>query len=259
MNIIYTWPTWAIVAGLIVLTAPAAIIGYRAGRSEEQDESERAFGVRTGLKSSILGLVALILGFTYSMTSGRFDDRQRLVLDEANSIGTCYLRAGLLSQANAQAIRDTLRRYTDVRIRLFDEGLDPAAYRRNSAEMDAQLDALWRSVEASARSEPDLTRNSQIVPAANAVIDLSSTRAWSVRNHVPPPVILLLGACIVASGVLTGHSLGQVKRPSNYLWAVQNLLFALVLYVVLDFDRPRRGLIRVDEQPLIEQRDGMNR
>ena len=177
MNIIYTWPTWLIVAGLVVLTAPAAMIGYRAGRSEEQDESERAFGVRTGLKSTIFGLVALILGFTYSMTSSRFDDRQRIVLDEANSIGTCYLRAGLLSQVNARAHPRHAaplhgRPHPAVR-----RGARPRRLPAQSAEMDAQLDALWRSVEASARSEPDVTRNSQIVPAANAVIDLSSTRA----------------------------------------------------------------------------------
>jgi hypothetical protein len=258
MNIIYTLPTWLIVAGLVAMTLLATALGYRAGHSAKDVETERAYGVSTGVKASIFGLVALILGFTYSMTSSGFDDRQRLVLDEANSIGTCYLRAGLLSDGSAGAVRGALRRYMDLRIQLFDQGLDPEAYRRNSAAMDVQLDALWKSVEASARGEPDLTRNSLIVPAANAVIDLSSTRAWSVRNHVPPTVILLLGICMVASGILSGHSFGQVHRPSTYLWVVQNLLFALVLYVVLDFDRPRRGLIRVDEQPLIEQRNSMN-
>src|SRR4051812_29267861 len=101
MNEIYVWPTWVVVAGLVGATLLATFVGYRAGRSAEHVESERAYGVAVGLKTSVFELVALILGFTYAMTSNRFDDRQRLVLDEANAIGACYLRAGMLSDGAA--------------------------------------------------------------------------------------------------------------------------------------------------------------
>lgn len=193
------------------------------------------------------------------MTSNRFADRERLVLDEANAIGTCYLRAGLVDATANDEIRATLRQYTDLRLKLFEQGLDREAYQRNAAKMDELLGTLWSAVEGSARRQPDLTRNSLIVPAANEVIDLSSTRAWSVRYHVPGTVIVLLALCMIASGALTGQSFGQVGSSGKTLWLVQNLLAAMVIFVVLDFDRPRRGLIQVDHTPFVELKAGMNR
>jgi hypothetical protein len=244
---------------MVALTVAATALGYRAGRARKDTEDDRAYGVTTGLKASVFGLVALILGFTYSMTSSRFDERQRLVLDEANAIGTCYLRAGLLKPATTDGTRDALRRYTDLRIALFEQALDHDAVRRISQEMDGQLAGLWAHVEQSARDDPDLTHHSSIVPAVNTMIDLSSTRAWMMRNHVPPSVLLMLGVCMVVSGALTGQSFGQVGRRSIGLWTIQNLVLAVVLFVVLDFDRPRRGLIKVNHQPLVELRSSLNR
>jgi hypothetical protein len=107
-------------------------------------------------------------------------------------------------------------------------------------------------VEDANRREPDKVRNSLIVPAANEVIDLSSARAWANRNHLPEPVLLLLMVSVLVACLLLGHSSGQAGRRHPGLWLATNAIFALVLYVVLDFDRPRRGLIRVDQTPLIE-------
>jgi hypothetical protein len=88
--------------------------------------------------------------------------------------------------------------------------------------------------------------------AANEVIDLSSTRAWAGRNHLPAPVLTLLLASVLVYSLLLGHSSGQAGRRHVGLWLASNLILALVMYVVLDVDRPRRGLIRVDQTPLVE-------
>lgn len=257
MDFLYAVPTIVVVGALVGATLVATIIGNRIGRSQRMKENDRAYNVSMALKGSVLGLVALLLGFTYSMTSARHDQRQRVALDEANAIGTCYLRAGLLPDARTLAIRDTLRRYTDLRIDVFNHGLDDEAVKRTLVAMNGQLDKLWSAIEQSAKTDPEITRNSFIVPAANDVIDLSSTRVWAARNHVPASVILLLGVCMVMAGGLTGQSFGQVSRRGRALWTVQNVLIALVLYVILDFDRPRRGLIQVDHQPLFELRASM--
>lgn len=91
-----------------------------------------------------------------------------------------------------------------------------------------------------------------IVPAANEVIDLSSTRAWTVRNHLPSPVLVLLLTGVLTSSLLLGHSSGQSNRRHLGLWITSNIVFALVLFVILDFDRPSGGLIQVDHIPLKE-------
>ena len=257
MATIYDWPTWVLVVSVLGLMFAASEVGYRLGRARQAEEPERSHNVSSGLKASIFGLVALLLGFSYSMTSSRFNQRQRLVLDEANAIGTCYLRAGLLGEPAPNRIRTTLQRYTALRIEHFERALEPGEYQRTTKAMDAALVDLWSAVEDGVNADHELARTSQIVPAANEVIDLSATRAWASHNHMPPSVLLLLAVCMVVSSGLMGHSFGQVGRRHLGLWIAMDVLVILALFVVLDFDRPRRGLIQVNHTPLIELQESM--
>lgn len=203
-------------------------------------------------KGSIFGLVALLLGFSFSATTSRHDFRQRLVLDQANAVGTCFLRAGLLDEISCKRIRDLLRRYVEVRVEQYRAGRNEAVVARDQAEIERLLADLWTAVEEANRREPEKVHKSSIVSAANEVIDLSSTRTWANRNHVPEPVLFLLMVSVLVACLLLGHSSGQAERRHPSLWLAANAVFALVLYVLLDFDRPRRGLIRVDQTPLVE-------
>ena len=257
MNIIYEWPTWVIVVSLLALTVAATEVGYRFGRAPRPEEPEGSRTVTNAFKGSIIGLVALLIGFSYSITSSRFELRQRLVLDEANAIGTCYLRAGLLAEPSRSRIRILLRRYTDLRLEHFQRALEPGEYQRTTKAMDAVMVDLWSDVEEAVKADRELSRVSQIVPAANDVIDLSATRAWASHNQMPPPVLLLLALCMIVSSGLGGHSSGQAGRRHLGLWIAMNVLVILALFVVLDFDRPRRGLIQVNHTPLIELRESM--
>ena len=257
MNIIYDWPTWVLLVSLLALMFAATEVGYRLGRARHAEEPEGSHAVSNALKGSIIGLVALLLGFSYSITSSRFNQRQRLVLDEANAIGTCYLRAGLLGEPARNRIRAALHRYTDLRLEHFERALVPGEYQRTTKAMDAAMVDLWSAVEDGVKADHELARTSQIVPAANEVIDLSATRAWASHNQMPPSVLLLLAVCMIISSGLVGHSSGQVRRRHLGLWIGLNILVMLVLFVVLDFDRPRRGLIQVNHAPLIELRESM--
>lgn len=252
MASIYDLPTWEIVGGIFILTFIANEIGFRSGHRDGKSDSEGARAVSNGLKASILGLAALLLGFSFSTTTAKHYQRQRLVLEEANAIGTCYLRAGLLEEPQKSAIQTSLAKFTDLRLKNFEFGLDHDAYNQTLSEMNAELDLLWRTVESTTQSQPERVIPSQIVPAANSVIDLNTTRLWSARNHMPQPVLILLCICIIVSSMITGHSSGQVGKRYLGLWFAFNVLLTLVLFVILDFDRPRRGLIQVDHLPLVE-------
>ena len=248
----YDYPTWPIVLGLLVIMLMANEIGFRIGLRDRKKQSEQGQNVSGALKASIFALVALLLAFSFSATTSRHELRQRLVLDQANAIGTCYLRAGLLPEEQKSRIQEILKQYVEKRLAIFAQGRQPGKYQQLSAEIDQLLSQLWVSVEYANVVSPETTRNSMIVPAANDVIDLSSTRAWAVRNHLPRPILQLLLACIVLSSLLYGHSSGQSGVRHLGLWLSANIVFALVLYVVLDFDRPRQGLIQVDHTPLVE-------
>jgi hypothetical protein len=246
------WPTWLIVTGLLGLMLAANELGFRTGRRSQADETELSRTVANSFKGSIFGLVALLLGFSFSATTGRYDLRQRIVLDQSNAIGTCHQRAGLLDVGSRDQIRSILKAYLGSRLLQYRAGRNEAAFADAQAEIDRRLAELWTAVEDANRRAPDMVRNSLIVPAANEVIDLSSTRTWANRNHLPEPVLLVLLASVLVACLLLGHSSGQAGRRHRNLWLAANVIFALVLYVVLDFDRPRRGLIRVDQTPLIE-------
>src|SRR6185436_14676548 len=145
MHVIYDWPIWLLVLLILVLDMAASAAGYRLG-SRRGRQADQPSGVVIGLRTSTIGFVALLLGFSFSITGGRFNERQHLVNDEANAIGTCYLRAGLLSQPARDHIRDALRRYTDSRLENFARGNTPHEYVRTSRAMAAALDDLWDGV-----------------------------------------------------------------------------------------------------------------
>jgi hypothetical protein len=252
MDVIYLWPAWPLVVVLLALMFVADEAGFRIGARRHQAVAESVRSVSNGLKASVFGLVALLLGFSFSNTAARHDHRRKVVLDEANAISTCHLRAGLLDEPERGRIRETMRRYLDVRLDYFDRGTDPEVVRQTSLEMDRLLAELWAAVEMAAWKDRQKVRVSQIVPAANEMIDLNRTRAWAVRNHLPGLVLAMLFVGVLVSSLLIGHSCGQTGRRYVWLWGSFNVLFALVLFVILDFDRPRRGLIQVDHAPLIE-------
>jgi hypothetical protein len=256
-ELLQEWPTWAIVGVLFLLMLAADELGFRLGRRNGTSETEVSRTVSNVFKGSVFGLVALLMGFSFSATTSRYDLRQRIVLDQANAIGTCYLRAGLLDETSRKRIRSILRRYVGVRVEQYRAGRDEATIARDQVEIERLLAELWTAVEDASRREPDKVHKSSIVPATNDVIDLSSTRTWAIRNHLPIPVVLVLAVSVLVTSLLLGHSSGQAGRRHLVLWLSANATFALVLYVVLDFDRPRRGLIRVDQTPLVELNDSL--
>ncbi len=255
MHAIYDWPIWIPVLTTLLLSLGAGELGFRYGRSRPMSDAER--DIVNTLRTGTLGLVALLLGFSFAITSNRYNDRSRLVVDEANAIGTCYLRAGLLAEPASSQIRSALRRYTDMRVESFERGLNPQEFERLATQMHATLAELWTGVAHAVSADRSLALASAIIPAANEVIDLSATREWMRRYHMPASVVWLLGLAIILCGAMTGHALGEAGQRHVGLALGLNLLILIVVFVVLDFDRPRRGLIRVDQTPLIQLRESM--
>ena len=256
MTVIYDWPIWVPLVTLLIISLASTELGFRRGRAQQVTDSER--DILSTIRTSTLGLIALLLGFSFAITSNRFNERSRLVMDEANAIGTCYLRAGLLAEPASGEIRAALRRYTDLRIESFARGIDQREFDRLADHMHAALDELWTGVTHAVSTDRNVALASAIVPAANEVVDLSTTREWIRRYHMPAAVVLLLALSITICSAMVGHALGEAGRRRVGLSLGFNLLIILVVFVVLDFDRPRRGLIRVDQTPLIQLRESMN-
>jgi CDP-diglyceride synthetase len=249
-------PMLIISIGVLALLAVTNEIGYRVGRSFGTDEPEPSRAVANTIKVSVIGLVAFLLGFAFSISSGRHDVRRQVVLEEANAAGTLYLRAGLLPAVERDRIRMAVRSTVEARLLMFDRDLADDISLCKS--IDAHLAEVWAAVEAAKAKDPQAVLISQIVPAANAVIDINTTRGWAFRGHTPPAVLAVLMVCVIVSAGLIGHSFGQHRHRHTLLGLSFNLLFTLTLFLILDYDGPRFGVIRVDHTPLRELKNGFD-
>ena len=241
------------IVGVFVLTTAILLavfeIGYRLGRwwqAKTPDEKEGPTGMLVG---SLLALMAFLLAVTMGMASDRFDTRRGLVLEEANAIGTTYLRAGYLPQPQGATSRALLREYVPLRINTADRQQLTANFAR-STEIHAEL---WAIAEDLARDMPESDLVGLYVETLNQTIDLHATRATAIVSaRVPETVVILLiiGAALTMG--MVGYSAGLTRRRSSLGAAVLVVVLAAVLTLVIDLDRPRDGFLQVSQQPLID-------
>jgi hypothetical protein len=241
------------VLAVFVLFAAIALAafegGYRIGRwwqTKTPDEKEGPTGMLVG---SLLALVAFMLAVTMGMASDRFDTRRGLVLAEANSIGTTYLRAGYLPEPSSAEIRELLREYVPLRITVADRDQLQANYARS----EEILGELWTIAEELARGTPGSETLALFIETLNETIDLHETRvAAIVYARVPETVLLLL---IIGSAMtlgMVGYSAGLTRRRSLITAVALIVALGAVITVVVDLDRPRDGFLQVSQQPLID-------
>jgi hypothetical protein len=223
--------------------------GFRLGRWWQDRMPGEPEGPTGLLVGSILALLAFLLGVTMSMASDRFDTRRGLVLDEANAIGTTYLRAGYLPEPASSQIRELLRQYVPLRIVVTDQK-DVAADIQRSQEI---LMETWTIAEGVAKTTTQGDLVSTFIESLNETIDLHETRVTAgLYARVPETVVLLLIGGSALSLGMVGYSAGLTKRRG--LLNALVLVFALgaVIMIVIDLDRPREGFIQVSQQPLID-------
>jgi hypothetical protein len=197
----------------------------------------------------LLGVVGLILAFGLSLAVGRYQDRRAHVVDDANTIGTAYLRAQTIWEPQRRRSLDLLRRYNDLAIQLTYEIPGSAAIRRTAAEQGGVQQDLWRLAGEAMNREPVASAPRLYLDSLNEMIDQQTVRVAGLNNRVPDAVLWLqlLGAAF-ALGFLALY-LSMLGRGVVPVFAAAALVSFLVL-VTFDLDRPTRGLIKVPATPL---------
>ena len=224
-------------------------IGFRVGRWWQErtpDEKEGPSGVLVG---SLLALMAFLLAITMGMASDRFDSRRQLVLEEANAIGTVYLRAGYLSQPASDQTRELLREYAPLRVNTENDARLADQFAR-SGEIAAEL---WMIAEPLARESPDSQVLALYISALNDMIDLGETRLTAIEYaRVPESVILLMFLGSVLTLGMVGFHAGLHRHRSLVSAVVLVVVLGAVITLVVDLDRPRRGFLQVSQQPMFD-------
>jgi hypothetical protein len=230
-------------------------IGYRVGRWWQEKTPDEKEGPTSMLVGSLLALMAFLLAVTMGMAADRFDTRRGLVLDEANAIGTTYLRAGYLPQPYGRRPAAAAR-YVPLRVNVADQQQLAANFAR-STDIQAEL---WAIAEELARDTPESVVLGLYIDSLNQTIDLHSMRATAIiYARVPETVLILLiiGAALTMG--MVGYSAGLTRRRSFLGAAVLVVVLAAVLTLVVDLDRPRDGFLQVNQQPLIDLQEQIGR
>jgi hypothetical protein len=239
----------AVFVAFVVLTMLCYEGGFRIGRWYQERTPGEQEGPTGMLVGSILALLAFLLAVTMGMASDRFDARRALVVQEANAIGTTYLRAGYLPEPASSDTRELLRKYVPLRIVVTDAN-DVQADIKASTDIQAQLWAIAQDV-ARTTDKGDLV--ALYIESLNETIDVHETRVTAgLYARVPETVILLLVGGAALSLVMVGYSAGLTKRRSLLSAVVLVLALGAVITIVVDLDRPREGFIQVSQQPLID-------
>jgi hypothetical protein len=242
--------------GLIILAALliAATVGYAAQRwrqarkkkepYENQEDSHE--GQEGYLVSAVLGLLALLLGFTFSLAVDRFDARRVFVLDEANAIGTAYLRTQLLEAPHRERLSRLLVAYTDNRLALAHAREPvPADLLKANNQLITQL---WQATVAAFPSIKDYDFSSSYLESMNTVIDLDTSRKAARRAHVPGSVFLVLSIYAIGTAAVLGYVLIGIRGRISA--AAVMMLFTLAFLLIIDIDRPTLGTVRESQAPM---------
>jgi len=235
-----------VVLFVLISMLMAAMAGYGARRltnaRDEEEHSQESY-----LVGSMLGVLALLLAFSFSMALQRYEERRHLVVQEANAIGTAYLRTQLLDEPHRSRLSDLLVQYTDNRVALG--GGDHAGLERQLEINDKLLTSIWAAVAAARDSANAHGVTTAILVTFNEVIDLDTERKVARQVRVPAPVMLLLYGFLILTASVLGYMLEERRA-----WLGASALFLLLavyVSIIADLNRPTSGNIRESQEAML--------
>ncbi len=241
-------PIGVVYVGLVLLFLLSVEVAYRLGRARPSSDTSQS-GTALG---AMFALVGFLLAFTFAMAGSQYDARRRLVLEDANAIGTTYLRAGPLPEPHRSKIRSWLREYVADRHIVDAETVDELAER--SEQLQQQL---WAEATAVAQEHPTPIV-SLLMQSLNEMIDLHNKRITvTLWTRIPPMIFATLALLSVLVMALIGHFLGLTGRRHLFSTSLLVVTYATVFLMVIDLDRPEQGMFQVSQQPMIDVRDSM--
>jgi hypothetical protein len=243
-------------AGMLLLLE----IGRRLGERALAGDPAAAKSGGGVVEGAVFGLIALLIAFTFSGAATRFDTRRALVVEEANNIGTAWLRLDLLPVTAQPPLREKFRQYVDARLATYDKLPDIAAAMVEMARATTLQNEIWKDAVAACRDSGSSPATMLLLPALNQMIDITTTRTVAARTHPPVVIYVMLVLLVLAGSLLAGYGMANGKARNWFHAFAFALIMSIAMYVILDFEFPRIGLIRVNayDQVLMDVRQSMN-
>ena len=246
-QVLHTWPVWligVILFAVLLLAAAAGQVVKRRHDAREDDGEESQEGYTF---SAVAGLLALLMGFTFTRAVARFATRRVLVREEAGAIGETYLRAQMLEEPHRAQVSGLLRQYVENRVQLG-KAATAAQARPLLQTNDALIGDLWTATVSAWPTIRGYDFSSAFLESMNKVIDMDWTRKTARAAHVPPAIF----AVMIVYLVVTAAMLGYLLRGERAKLSVPFLLglFTLSLMLIIDIDRPTGGRIVESQRPM---------
>ena len=242
-------PLWLVTLSLVIAMVLSGTAGSllraqvlrRHGGDHEHADSDGGF-----MLSSVLGLLALLLGFTFALAADRFEARRGMVLEEANAIGTTYLRTQLLEEPHRSRISQLLVQYTDNRVEIAKlPGPEARRLFRHNNQLAKQL---WEETVAAWPTIRGMDFSSSYIDSMNTLLEFNEARKTSRLTKVPPAVHFVLFIYLIVTAGMVGYTRKSLRERISSMFLF--LLLTLTLMLIVDIDRPVDGRINESQQPM---------
>lgn len=232
-------------------------IGFQLSKYTAVKNDKEGFGSTSPMVGGLLGMLAFMLAFTFAMAAGQHNLRKQNVLDEANVIGTAFMRADLVGQRDEVKIKELLKEYVNARVYAIDVGNPDILLKamERSQEIHKQL---WDQVSSSSKRDPSLN-TWLLIQSINEVIDSHQKRVTAgFYNRIPSSIWLVL-LTISALTMMTMGSQARLSKSRRLVAVIPLILaFTALTAVVLDLDRPQDGMITVGQEAMIDLQKSLN-
>ena len=251
-----TLPLWLIMPLLFVAQVAARELGgWLHGRLARSDKegSEQASD-KGMLVSAVLGLLALLIAFTFSLSLSRYDQRRAIVVEEANAIGTAEMRVRLLPSPHDAGLSRMLQDYARTRLAY---GESPAAEKPAlAAASSSQRSAIQAAALAALAPEARTPLAVLVAPSINSVLDIGAAREALNAARIPGTILVILLAYNLLTALMLGFALTGKRARHRPATIILFASLTLTLAMILDLDRPQRGTIRIDQTPMRQLVEG---
>ena len=196
------------------------------------------------IEGALFGLLGLLLAFTFSGAAARFDNRRQQIVEEANAIGTAYLRLDVLPAEARSGLKQDFKHYLESRLAVYRALPDLTAAYAELARSDSLQQVIWRDAVAATMAAPGTQPAMLLLPALNQMFDITTTRTATAQYHPPILIFAMLGLLVLVGATLAGYGMGG-KARSWYHSVGFALVMAITIYVIIDLEYPRFGFIRL--------------
>jgi|tagenome__1003787_1003787.scaffolds.fasta_scaffold20505514_1 hypothetical protein len=244
IDVLPLWLLYLIVAAIVLLSIE---LGWRLGNRRRRRHAEEEKAPINAPVGATLALLAFLLAFTFGLAATRFDRRKEIVLQEANAIGTTYLRVDFLADSLRDEARNALREYLTLRAGGATAIMSP----EGMAKAAALHDRLW-SIATRAETTSNTVATGLFVQSLNELIDLDTIRVTGNLNRLPDGIWLMLCIVTIFSMMALGYEFGLSGIRSWTVTILMTIAFTIVITLIADLDRSQTGLLQVSQQPLTD-------